>query len=201
MFKNKITLKRSLEIVCIALLPFAIFYLFVVPALVANHTIAPSFGSLAFAAFLYIQFWMLTAECACSSAAHLYDFRRKYLWPFLHPIAETQRATAPASGFETTIFCILSYLFTIYGFAVAYLFVSRLNPAAFNVGELTLFKAVYFSLVTAATVGYGDITPSSTSTRSLVILEIVASLVYAVFFFSVLASGIRNRGQDDPSRP
>ena len=87
----------------------------------------------------------------------------------------------------------LSYFVTICGFAVAYTFLSHSDPRAFTCGALSLFEALYFSLVTAATVGYGDIIPKSASARGLVMLEIGANLVYVVFFFSVLATVARER--------
>jgi hypothetical protein len=89
--------------------------------------------------------------------------------------------------------CTLSYLVALYGFAVAYAFVSRANPGAFTGKRLDLLSAVYFSVVTAATVGYGDIAPVSEAARMLVVAEILCSLIYGIFFFSVLAGGIRER--------
>jgi hypothetical protein len=161
-------------------------YLFVVPALVASHTLSPNRYALVFGVFLYFQLWMLTTEWAYRSAVALYRFHREYLWPLPYVRRHTNRM---ASGFETVFSCLFSYFFTVYGFALAYTFLSSFDPKAFNVGELSIFSGTYFSIATAATVGYGDIVPLSVTARSLVMVEIVVSLLYAVLLFSVLASG------------
>ena len=66
--------------------------------------------------------------------------------------------------------------------------------------RLTLFDAIYFSLTTAATVGYGDIVPSSTLARIFVMAEILTTFAYVVFIFSVLGSSVRasNLSRDVP---
>lgn len=96
---------------------------------------------------------------------------------------------------------MLSYFWTVYGFAIAYTFLSMANTKSFNVGALGIFDATYFSLTTAATVGYGDIVPISAAARSLVMAEIVLDLVYVVFFFSVLASAVRDMGANTVTKP
>ncbi len=48
----------------------------------------------------------------------------------------------------------------------------------------TLVEFVYFSVVTFATIGYGDITPVSLSAKFLVSLEILTSFIVIVFLFS-----------------
>src|SRR5215831_4374478 len=45
-------------------------------------------------------------------------------------------------------------------------------------GELALADSVYFSFVTLATVGYGDIVPASLAARSLAVLESVFGQLY-----------------------
>jgi len=54
------------------------------------------------------------------------------------------------------------------------------------------FDFVYFSTMTQATVGYGDIVPNSSATRSLVCLQVVMGLALAGFGFSFI---IRPRGE------
>lgn len=47
-----------------------------------------------------------------------------------------------------------------------------------------LFEFIYFSVVTFATIGYGDISPLAYSAKFLVILEITMSFFMVVFIFS-----------------
>ena len=86
---------------------------------------------------------------------------------------------------------VLSYFLVIYQYAISYTFLSRLDAQAFNIGKLSLFDAIYFSLTTAATVGFGDIVPTSTTARAFVMAEILLTFSYVVFIFSVLGSAMR----------
>jgi len=193
-----------------ALIVAASFYLFALPVLVTNHSIRPTGEAVAFGAFLYIQLWVLTLEYAYASAASLYRFRRQHLLSFLFQptsgragfrteLARILTRRREVSGLETVFFCALSYLFMLYGFAVAYTFVSQADPKAFTVAGLDIFAAGYFSVVTAATVGYGDIAPVSVAARTLVMAQIGISLLYAVFFFSILASAVRDGASRGPN--
>jgi len=53
----------------------------------------------------------------------------------------------------------------------------RGKPTSIRCIRLSYFDAFYFIIVTVSTVGYGDISPSTTYSRSVVLLFIVASLV------------------------
>lgn len=50
--------------------------------------------------------------------------------------------------------------------------------------HLTSSQAVYFSFVTAATIGYGDISPNDESIQHIVILQIMLSLSFIVMFIA-----------------
>jgi voltage-gated potassium channel Kch len=78
---------------------------------------------------------------------------------------------------------IASYLLTIYWFALAFAFLSHFDERAFNVA-LPLPTALYFSVVTIATVGFGDVLALSATARALVVAEILTGLMYAVFVFA-----------------
>ena len=52
---------------------------------------------------------------------------------------------------------------------------------------------LYFSLVTLSTLGYGDISPVTPTTRILSALEAVTGTLYLAVFISSLVSGWRGR--------
>ena len=63
----------------------------------------------------------------------------------------------------------------ILGYAGAYLSLERLSPKAFT-SMASFVDASYFSTVTFATVGYGDVAPVSPEAKILVISQILISL-------------------------
>ena len=86
----------------------------------------------------------------------------------------------------------IGYLLVVYFFAVLYRLVSIFDSQAFFVNgpraSLSLFNALYFSVTTASTVGFGDITPAGVWAKSLVMVEILLSLAYAALLLSVGAA-------------
>ena len=71
-------------------------------------------------------------------------------------------------------------------FAVLYLTLVRLQgPGAFS-ADLNLGEALYFSIVTMTTTGYGDIVPRSGWAKFVVSVQIILFL-YTVLFFSIFA--------------
>jgi hypothetical protein len=61
--------------------------------------------------------------------------------------------------------------------------------------------AFYFSLVTQATVGYGDVTPHDEGIRLLASLQVVAGQVLLLFGFAEIMRTRRVLGGDPPRRP
>ena len=74
-----------------------------------------------------------------------------------------------------------AYLMAGLIFGVCFLALERTWPASFGapaVSDLDLSSSVYFSFVTIATLGYGDITPVSEAARGLAVFEAVAGQLY-----------------------
>ena len=65
--------------------------------------------------------------------------------------------------------------------------------------KLSFFNAIYFSVTTIATVGYGDVTPHSVAAKTAVMIEILMGLLYVVFLFSLLADSIRTKAKSEVS--
>jgi voltage-gated potassium channel len=67
--------------------------------------------------------------------------------------------------------------------------------------NITFVDALYFSVVTLSTVGYGDITPEASLVRGLAMIEVIAGLLLLLFGFSEIMrtndSG-RRRGPPPP---
>ncbi|MBI4738135.1 two pore domain potassium channel family protein [Candidatus Woesearchaeota archaeon] len=88
------------------------------------------------------------------------------------------------------VFLTITLLY-IFGFAATYyaIYQDQTNPKAFNFGfekEVGYGTFVYYSVVTFATVGYGDITPLSTAARVVAGTHIILSTVVNVLFIAII---------------
>lgn len=70
-------------------------------------------------------------------------------------------------------------------------------------GIATRLDALYFTLVTLATVGYGDITPRGQSARLVAILQILYSFIFLTAAATALTNHLRNalRHHGNPGPP
>ncbi len=87
----------------------------------------------------------------------------------------------------------LTYFITCASFAILYVIIDDHNAHAFalpagNDPPLTFGTALYFSIVTITTTGFGDIAPASGLARFATCLEIITGMLYQVFIFSLAAS-------------
>lgn len=174
---------------------FSFLSSFIAPVIIIDEGLLHKDILLLYMVPVYLMSWSLIAELLYMSAAQLYDLKKKAIGSLLIGALVTEESVSGKRKWQWRVasvpLCLLSYAFTIYSFAVAYLYLSRTDHSAFNVKEMDLFTAIYFSTVTAATVGFGDIFPVSRSARLLVIIEIWLSLIYVIFFFSVLSTVLR----------
>ncbi|MGT2499764.1 potassium channel family protein [Bradyrhizobium guangxiense] len=128
--------------------------------------------------------WLLLLEVETSSVSM---FSAGFVIYFLY-----SRTTNTRKWFVLSMLGV-SVTTCIVGFALAYQEFSRASPEiAFNIkAPLSITEALYFSVVTFATVGYGDIAPTQDWTRLLACAEILISLVYSVMIFSMIGGFIR----------
>ena len=84
-------------------------------------------------------------------------------------------------------------------FAFVYVVYSNNDPASFN-EPLTRTDALYFTVTTVATVGYGDIHPSSQSARIVVTLQMVFNVAVIGVTVRLLAEAAR-RGRFNRQEP
>lgn len=96
---------------------------------------------------------------------------------------------------EITLAAVSSYALTIWSYGLAYYFLlHRLDCYLFNApANDTVFTWLYFSLVTMATVGFGEVTPQTDWARAPVSSEIILGVAYQIFLFSIVASFVRER--------
>ena len=89
-------------------------------------------------------------------------------------LRQTAKAELPEFR-AATVFGALTPLFILL-FAGMYLSLSHATPDAFST-PLDHAKSLYFVITTLATVGYGDITPTSNSSRMIVSVQMLLDLV------------------------
>ena len=107
-------------------------------------------------------------------------------------VAAARRALRPGAVDGERIFAALdAYLLAGLVFGVAYWLLEQSWPGSFGVAsarDLDLAGAVYFSFVTLATLGYGDIVPVSDTARGLAVLEAVGAQLYLAVLVARLVS-------------
>lgn len=111
---------------------------------------------------------------------------------FFHNIS---RLLVPSFAFFTF------YSLFVIVFGCIYRIVDRFSETPhFLVGdvpaELDFSQALYFSIVTFSTVGYGDITPLSDSVRVIVSIQIIIGVLLLLFGFSEIISYARTRREE-----
>ncbi len=98
------------------------------------------------------------------------------------------------------VFAFLTfYSLIVVIFAAVYRVLDRIGstPQFFVNGalkEISFSDALYFSLVTLATVGYGDMTPATNLTRMLAGVEVVCGVVLLLFGFNEIIGHARRDG-------
>ncbi|KAF5075876.1 potassium channel family protein [Methanoculleus horonobensis] len=114
----------------------------------------------------------------------------------LSRVLGTQRITT-----DTIYGAVSVYLLMGLTWATAYDLVEGITPGSFSAGpgEVLTFPAfIYYSFVTLATLGYGDITPITDQARSLAVLETVSGTLYIAVLIArlVAAAGWRTDAGD-----
>jgi len=122
---------------------------------------------------VYVGLWAFSIYCATVAWRGLYGGE---------PAAPKSRILAHV---------IASVVTFVFGFATVYYDLSSVKRHFDTDQALSLMSAFYFSMVTFATVGYGDISPKSDIARFWVSIEIIGGLAYTVLIFSVVANFIR----------
>jgi hypothetical protein len=103
-------------------------------------------------------------------------------------------ARHPTVSVRTMIGALTTYVLIGLFFAMVYRAILLIDPGAFAsaTGDLDPAAMQYFSFVALTTVGFGDITPVASLTRTLVVLEALIGQIYLV---TVVALVVGNLGR------
>jgi len=109
---------------------------------------------------------------------------------------EAARLLLPVSAFFTF------YSLVVIVFGCIYRILDRFaDTPQFTVGgalqEISFADALYFSIVTVSTVGYGDMTPTGETVRIIVAVEILLGVVLLLFGFSEILNYTHERMRRD----
>jgi len=97
--------------------------------------------------------------------------------------------------FELITLLMLVGFITFIGGAVIYVFEYKVNQ---NI--TSFFDAIYWSLITISTVGYGDISPVTSQGRILTMFLILAGIAFISFATSIIASAFTEKLQEVKSQ-
>ena len=130
------------------------------------------------------------------------------LWIFGAALAMTvaiRHAFGGGAVDHERIFAALdAYLLAGALFGVAYWTLHRIDPASFagaTVPEMGLSTSMYFSFVTIATLGYGDIVPVTAPARGLAVVEAISGQMYLAVLVARLVSLYSRESTGNGDRP
>lgn len=104
-------------------------------------------------------------------------------------VATARHALRPGDVDAERIFAALdAYLLAGLTFGIVYWILELSWPGSVRGAEHDPSAAIYFSFVTIATLGYGDIVPATEPTRALAILEAVGGQMYLAVLVARLVS-------------
>jgi hypothetical protein len=90
-------------------------------------------------------------------------------------------------------------------FAASYYLMAKADAGNFNVHTLTRTDALYFTVTVFATVGFGDINPTSQAARVLVMVQMILDLILLGLGIRIFAGAIQvgrqNAGNIAPTAP
>jgi hypothetical protein len=88
------------------------------------------------------------------------------------------------------IHLLIAFELALVTFSLGYYLLAHYNPTEF-IGLSTRLDALYFSMTTMATVGYGDVSASGQLARLLVTIQLGFNLVFIAALFGLLQDQVR----------
>jgi voltage-gated potassium channel len=110
----------------------------------------------------------------------------------------------PRVTLDTIFASVAAYMFVSLAFAQTYLLLFLWNPHSFSLPAGTDFQVgtgfrgemIYFSVVTLATLGYGDIVPKTDLARSLAVIEAMVGQFYMAVLVALLVGKFVSQSSD-----
>lgn len=100
-------------------------------------------------------------------------------------------------GREQVFAALSAYLLAGFFFGLIFWVIEQVSPASLSIGGTTppggisAWHAIYFSFVTLASLGYGDVLPVSDPARGLAVIEVVGGQLYLAVMVARLVSAWR----------
>lgn len=104
----------------------------------------------------------------------------------------THDHAVPASYRRSLTTLFINYFQIAIDYALIYAYCQIHFENFFNTNNLSHVDLIYFSFVTSATVGYGDIVPVSPLAHVLVITQIIMFFLFAALFFNFFGSRVKD---------
>lgn len=149
---------------------------------------------LAIPAFLLGWSYLVTGIPALNSAGSVFTV---LFYAFTALIVLSRVLTTRRITTDTVYGAVSVYLLMGLTWATAYSLVESIHPGSFTAesghgpdGAFTFPEFIYFSFVTLATLGYGDITPVTNQARSLALLETVSGTIYIAVLIARLVAAL-----------
>jgi voltage-gated potassium channel len=121
------------------------------------------------------------------------------VWAFYND-AMDQLQGKPAATSLTAAQRIPMAMRSYWGLTANFAFIVYALPCLYKPAPADFIQALYFSGVTIATLGYGDITPIHPISRMLAVYEVFAGILLVVLALGIYLAGFNKREQPDRPR-
>lgn len=111
-----------------------------------------------------------------------------YIWFFARQLKSVYKAKYPTLRAMEALILVAAMFLAI--FAVVYVMISSTNPSAFT-EPLDAFTSYYFALTVLATVGFGDITPSTTLARSVTMAQMAVDITFIAVLIRIMGGAAK----------
>jgi hypothetical protein len=137
-----------------------------------------------------IALWSAISQSLFVAASEIYGFSEFTLGRLSIKVKKNDPSKNISKRFSVVLL-LLSVALSVHWFAIIYGVISVLEASSFNAGSLSFSSSLYFSFLAMTNSLNGDILPASDTARLLTVIQMISGMFYAVFFFSILASFIR----------
>ena len=193
---QKSTFYNVVRFVLLVIGVFFLFYLIILPLIDAISPHEYGVARVSLGIFVLAFLFLVSVAMAVESTKAFYSIgaeKNRQVKIFLIKIKKLKDKSLGVDAPGALISMILSYIFFNYIFSVFYIFLSHVDNHSFSTdGPLSIIDGIFFSVVTATTIGYGDVYPETGIAKLSVLFQILISMFYAVVLFSASSSYLRD---------